>query len=109
MITPTADSCPRESFLMRRFIGSWKSSIRRSASSWSQFGKNSRAVAKACLGRASSGYFWLSRTKHMRCSTLAFSYGCWPKIRTSPLVAKFCAVRIDITVVLPAPLRPSSP
>ena len=109
MMTPTADSCPRESFLMRFFTGSWNSSIRRSASSWLQFGKNSRAALKACEGLASSGYFWLSRTKHMRRSTLVFSYGCSPKTRTSPFVAKFCAVRIDMTVVLPAPLRPSRP
>ena len=49
-MTPTADSWPRESFLMRRFIGSWKSSMSRSASSWSQFGKNRRAVAERVLG-----------------------------------------------------------
>ncbi len=109
MITPTADSCPRESFLIRRLSGSWKSSTSRSASSWFQFGKKRRAAASACDGRASSGYFWLSRTKHIRCSTFAFSYGRWPKILTSPVVAKFCAVRIDMTVVLPAPLRPSRP
>jgi hypothetical protein len=75
MMTPTAESWPRDSFLMRRLTGSWKSLMSCSARSWSQFGKNSRAVSNACRGIASSGYFWLSRTKHMRESTLAFSYG----------------------------------
>ena len=73
MMTPTAESWPRESFLMVCFMGSWKSSMRRSASAWSQFAKNSRAAVKAWRGVASSGYFWLSRTKHIRLSTRGFS------------------------------------
>ncbi|CNL00809.1 Uncharacterised protein [Mycobacterium tuberculosis] len=91
------------------FIGSWNSAMSSSASSWSQCGKNSRAAANACRGVASSGYFWLSRTKQIRPSTWAFSYGCSPNTFTLPDDSKFCAVRIDMSVVFPAPLRPRSP
>ena len=66
-------------------------------------------MARACRPVASSGYFWLSRTKHIRDSTREFSKGVSPKTRAWPEVAKFCAVRIDISVVFPAPLRPSRP
>jgi len=73
MITPTAESWPRESFLMRVLVGSWNAWMRDCARGSFQFGKNRRAVPKAWVAVASSGYFWLSRTKHMRESTRAFS------------------------------------
>ena len=108
-MTPTAESWPRESFLIVCFIGSWNSAMSSSASAWSQFGKNRLAALKACLGYASSGYFWLSRTKQIRLSTCAFSYGCSPKTLMVPDDSKFCAVRMDMSVVLPAPFRPRRP
>src|SRR5699024_6132351 len=50
-----------------------------------------------------------SRTKQIFGKTCSFSCGTCPKTRTEPEVGQSCAVITDINVVLPAPLRPSSP
>lgn len=84
MMTPTAESWPRESFLIRRLSGSTNSSASRSASCWSQFRKNIDADRHAWAGVKSSGYFWDSLMKHIRDKTRSFSYGCsrsFPSVR----------------------------
>jgi hypothetical protein len=108
-MTPMAESWPRESFLIRRSSGSRKSATRRSARAASQLGKNHGALRKTCFGLKSSGYFWLSLMKQTLESTPAFSTGFSPKTEMLPEVRKSWPVRSCIMVVLPAPLRPSSP
>ena len=55
MMTPTAESWPRESFLIRRLIGRRNSATNRSAKLWSQCGKNIAAIRRAWVAFASSG------------------------------------------------------
>ena len=109
MITPNADRMPRESFFTLRQRGSWKSSSSVSANAWSPFGSRWPAATSTCLTLRSSGYVWLSLTKHTFARTSAFSKGAAPKTSTSPLVCRSCPVSICMIVVLPAPLRPSRP
>jgi hypothetical protein len=94
---------------MRPSRGSRKSVMRRSANSWSQSGKNQGAVRSTCLTLKSSGYFWLSLMKQTRSSTAAFSTGDSPNTSIVPAFANSCPVSSDMSVVLPAPLRPRSP
>src|SRR5699024_12441383 len=57
----------------------------------------------------SSMYFWSSRTKQMRGSTCSFSCGRSPKTVTVPEVGQSWPDAIDMSEVLPAPLRPRRP
>ena len=51
----------------------------------------------------------LSRTRHVPPMTRAFSHGSSPSTSTVPLVLRRNAASTDSAVVLPDPLRPSSP
>src|SRR6185312_49966 len=105
----TAESCPRESFLMWVFIGSRNSPTSRRANSASQPAWNQGAARRTWVTLKSSGYFWFSRAKLSPASTAAFSNGSPPRTLASPEVLSSWPARIDISVVLPAPLRPSRP
>ena len=110
MMTPTAESCPRESFLIRRFSGRAKSSTSRSARSWSQFRKNSAAAMNACCGsEVVRVLLGLADEADPRECLVVFERVASEDQRFAAGGDSPVPVRMDIRVVLPAPLRPSNP
>ena len=106
---PTAESIPRESFLIRLFCGRSKSATSDFAYPASQFGNSMAAADIASATRKYSAYFWFSLTSDIRCNTDSFSYGFPPKTSMLPDVGTRWPASNCIMVVLPAPLRPSRP
>ena len=107
---PSAERRPRERSPILSFGDTSKRSRSAAARSASQFGRNQAAQRSASFTFSeSSTVSPLSRMKAIWLVIAGFSHTGWPPMRTSPEVGRRKAAITERRLVLPDPLRPSSP